>query len=161
MIDYANLAAKAKATQDDEKLAAGRNRELKSDPCAFFARVKKCIFEEMTKANAELSKRGAAVFDRNHLPGFDEDIFLTYGTDSLCRVGLGFVAGRCMITAVISGPPNGYEISRKEYLCDQKASCPDKIHAVGVELPSFGSSPEEIAADIISSVLVGRFGRLG
>jgi hypothetical protein len=158
MVNYAKLADKAKVAQDDENFAAGRNRELKTDPCAFFERVRKCIFEEMSKANAELCKRGAAVFDRNHLPGFEEDIFLTYGTDSLCRVGLGFLAGRCLITAVISGPPNGYEISRKEYLCDQKAPCPDKIHAVGMGFPSFGSSPEEIAADIISSILVGRFG---
>jgi hypothetical protein len=158
MVNYAKLADKAKVTQNDEKLAAGRNRELKTDPCAFFVRVRKCIFEEMSKANVELRKRGAATFDQNHLPGFDTEVFLTLGTDSLCRVGLGFLAGRCLITAIISGPPNGYEISRKEYLCDQKAPCPDKIHAVGVGFPSFGSSPEGIAADIISSILVGRFG---
>ena len=154
--NYAKLADKAKVTQDAEKLAAARNRVLKTDPCAFFERVRKCIFEEMSKANVVLRKRGAAVFDQNHLPGFEEEVFLTYGTDSLCRVGLGSLAKRCQITAVICGPPNGYEISRKEFLCQQKAPCPDKIHGVGAALPSFGSTPKEIAEDIISSILVGR-----
>jgi hypothetical protein len=155
--NYAKLANKAKIAQEAERLAAARNRELKTDPCGFFVRVRKCISEEMSKANVELRKRHAAVFDLNHLPGFEEEIFLTYGTDSLCRVGLGFMAGRCLITAIICGPPNGYETSRKEFNCSQKAQCPDKIHGVGAALPFFGYTAREIAEDIISSVLFRAF----
>jgi hypothetical protein len=158
MINYARLADSAKKMQDAAKSVSVTDKELRADPCAFFDAVKAHLAEEMKKANTELRKRGAVTIDQNHLPGFDTEAFLTFGTDSLCRVGLGIRAGECRITAVICGPPNGYEISRKEYLCGQKALCPDKIHAVGVEFPSSGSSPREIAADIISSILVGRFG---
>lgn len=158
MVNYAKLADSAKKMQDARKSGSDAQKELRADPCAFFDSVKAHLATEMRKANVELRKRGAVTIDQNHLPGFDTEAFLTFGTDSLCRVGLGTRGGECRITAVICGPPNGCEISRKEYLCRQKAPCPDKIHAVGVESPSRGSSPEQIAADIISSILVGRFG---
>jgi hypothetical protein len=158
MVNYARLADSAKKMQDAAKSVSVKDQEAGADPCAFFGAVKAHLAEEMRKANTELRKRGAVTIDQNHLPGFDTEAFLTFGTDSLCRVGLGTKAGECRITAVICGPPNGYEISRKEYLCDQKAPRPDKIHAVGEGFPSSGPSPREIAADIISSILVGRFG---
>jgi hypothetical protein len=111
----------------------------------------------MNKANVELHKRRTAALGRNHLPGFDNEIFLTYGTDALCRVGLDVLRGGCRITAVISGPPNGNELSRKEYRCDQEALCSEKPRAEGPELVIAESCPEEIAADIILGILIGRF----
>jgi hypothetical protein len=130
------------------------HRQLRADPCVFFARVRTQLLEEMKKANVELRKRGAAFLEQNHLPGFPNEMFLTYGTDSLCRVGLGILGGGCRVTAVISGPPNGYEISRKEYLCDQEGFCrearPDGRAVVA-------SHPDEIAVDIISGILRGKF----
>jgi hypothetical protein len=111
----------------------------------------------MKKANVELRKKGAAAIDQNHLPGFDTEAFLTLGTDSLCRVGLGIKTGECRITAVISGPPNGYEISRKEYLCLQDATCKEPLNSGVVALPTAAATPREIAVDIISSFLVGKF----
>ena len=157
MVNYVKLAGKAKEIQDAEKLAVERHRELRADPCAFFERVKAHIVEEMNKANVELRKKRAAVIGRNHLPGFDDEIFLTIGTDSLCRVGLGIMGGGCRVTAIISGPPNGYELSRREYLCIQEASCSEVLHLVGAELTTVVACPDEIAVDIISGILVGKF----
>ncbi|MFY9854868.1 MAG: hypothetical protein WAK26_13415 [Terracidiphilus sp.] len=158
MVNYADLADSAKKMQDAGKSASITHKELRVDPCAFFDGVKAHLATEMKKANVELRKRGAAAIDQNHLPGFDTEIFLTFGTDSLCRIGLGIKAGECRITAVISGPPNGYEISRKEYLCLQEAACKEVLAAAEAGLPNAGAySPREIAADIISSFLLGKF----
>jgi hypothetical protein len=154
VVDYAKLAGKAKGKQDEDKLAFDRHRKLRADPCAFFERVSGHLVEEMKKANVELRKRGAAVLGQNHLPNFVNEIFLTYGTDTLCRVGLGIIGGGCRVTAVISGPPNGYVISRKEYLCDQDAACQEVRHAGRLAV---ASRPNEIAVDIISGILVGKF----
>src|ERR1035437_7595343 len=106
MVNYAKLAEKAKMIQIADKLEAEKHKKLRADPCVFFDSVKAHIAEEMKKANEELRKRGAATLDRNFLPAFSEEIFLSYGTDSICRVGLGIIGGGCRVTAVISGPPN-------------------------------------------------------
>jgi hypothetical protein len=159
MVNYEKLAEKAKMMQIADKLEAEKHKELRADPCNFFEKVKAHILEEMNKANVELRKWGAATLDRNFLPAFSEEILLTYGTDSLCRVGLGIigVGGGCRVTAIISGPPNGYEISRREYLCVQEASCSEVLHLVGAELTTVVACPDEIAVDIISGILVGKF----
>jgi hypothetical protein len=157
MVNYATLADRAKKIQDAGKSASFTQKELKVDPWAFFDAVKANLASEMRKANVELRKRGARTIDQNHLPGFDTEIFLTFGTDSLCRVGLGIIAGECRITAIISGPPNGYEISRKEYLCVQDAASKEVLAAAEAGLPNVGTNPREIAVDIISSFLVGKF----
>jgi hypothetical protein len=157
MVDYAQLAGNAKAIQDADKLAAESHKRLRANPCAFFERVKEHIVEEMNKANVELRKMKADTFDRIHMPSFDDEFLLTYGTCSLCRVGLGVIEGECRVTAVISGPPNGYEISRREYLCVQEESCSEVIHLVGEESSTIVACPNEIAADIVTGILAGKF----
>ncbi len=157
MVNYAKLAVIAKMKQEADHTVIDNHKKLRvDDPCSFFEKVKAHILEEMNKANVELSKRGAATFDRYFLPGFPDEMFLTYGTNSLCRVGLGVKNGNCRVTAIISGPPNGYEISRKEYLCNQDVACHEPLPAVLNELPE-GACPEEIAVDVISGVLRGGF----
>jgi hypothetical protein len=157
MVNYGKLADDARGIRDAGKRADSAHREMSTDPCIFFQKVKASVVEEMNKANVELQKRRASTLGRNHLPGFDDQIFLTYGTDALCRVGLGIKQGECHITAAISGPPNGYEISRKEYRCCQDPASLD------VQLPGepgytkVPTTPNEIAEDIISSILVGKF----
>ena len=158
MANYAKLATIAKMKQEADHAAIDKNKELRAvDPCSFFAKVKEHILEEMNKANVELRKRDAATFDRYFLPGFPDEMFLTYGIDSLCRVGLGVRGGNCRVTAIISGPPNGYELSRKEYLCNQDVACHEPLPFVTDEFPPDGSCPEEIAVDVISGVLRGGF----
>ncbi len=157
MADYTKLADGAKRMQDADKSAVEMHRGLRSAPCSYFDAVKASLVEEMKKANVELRKRETATIDRNHLPGFSDQVFLTFGTDSLCRVGLGISGGQCRITAVICGPPNGHELSRKEYACCQDASCKEELHAAEAELPVEAASPGEIAVDIVSSILAGKF----
>jgi hypothetical protein len=157
MVNYGNLAAKAKVMQDADRLAGNKHRALRTDPCAFFEKVKACVAVEMNKANVELKKRRASVLAWNHLPDFDDQIFLTYGTDALCRVGLGIMRGECRITAVISGPPNGYEISRKEYGCCQDPGCLEVLVPAAQGFTKAPTTPDEIAVDIISGILSGRF----
>jgi hypothetical protein len=158
MTDYAKLADKARAKQEADILAAERHKELRADRCSFFDQVKVHLIEEMNKANVELRKRKAAIFDQYQLPGFADEVFITYGTDSLCRVGLGILGGGCRITAIISGPPNGYEISRKEYLCsDQPLDCKEVRPASEDRSQAVPSCPDAIAADVIAGVLIGKF----
>ncbi|MGD0802115.1 MAG: hypothetical protein ABR906_12430 [Terracidiphilus sp.] len=157
MVDYAKLALDAKLSQEADRLAVERHRSLNSDPCSFFENVRNHLLAEMNKANVELRKRGADIFDRNHLPGFSHEVFLTFGTTTLCRVGLNVHGGGCRLTAVLSGPPNGYELSRKEYVCNQDESCKVVLPARKDGRPSKPSRPEEIAVDIISGILRGSF----
>jgi hypothetical protein len=158
LIDYAKLADRARAKQDADNLATQRHKELRADRCSFFERVKVHLLEEMNKANVELRKRKAAIFDQYQLPGFADEVFITYGTDSLCRVGLGILGGGCRITAIISGPPNGYEISRKEYVCnEQPVECKEVPPAGEDPSPAIPSCPDAIAADVIEGILIGKF----
>ncbi|MGB9407872.1 MAG: hypothetical protein WCA89_10065 [Terracidiphilus sp.] len=157
MADYSKLADNAKLLQEADRRAAERHKSLKADPCDFFEKVRTHLIGEMNKANVELRKRGADVLDRNHMPGFSEEIFLTYGTSSLCRVGLDVHGGACRITDVISGPPNGYVISRKEYLCNQDESCKMALPAVKEGASSGRARPARIAVDIIAGILLGKF----
>jgi hypothetical protein len=157
LTDYGKLAAKAKVIQDAEQFSADEKHGLSMERSIFFERVRTHLLEEMTKANVELHKRQAVGFGRNHMPGFDDEVFITFGTDLLCRVTLEVIGGGCRITAVISGPPNGYELSRKEYPFNQGDSSSEMAPARGAELPGAGVSPYQIAVNIISSVIVGKF----
>lgn len=157
MVDYSKLADIAKLKDIADKSVIEQHKKLQADPCNFFQRVKTHLMEEMRKANEELRKRKAPTFERAHMPSFDDEIFLTYGTDSLCRVGRGIMGGGCRITASISGPPNGYELSRREYLCKKEETCREVLAINEAESKTLSFSPEEVAADIIAGVLVGKF----
>jgi hypothetical protein len=158
MVDYVKLAEHAKAKQEADNLATQRHKELRANPCSYFELVKVHLIEEMNKANVELHKRKAAIFDQYQLPGFPDEVFITYGTDSLCRVGLGILGGGCRITAIISGPPNGYEVCRREYVCsEQPEDCKEEQPASEDRSPTIPSSPDAIAADVIKGILIGRF----
>jgi hypothetical protein len=158
MVNYAELADKARARLDADKLAADRQKNLIDASQAFFEGLKEHLIEELDLVNVELRKRGVPEIRRNHLPGFLKEIFLTYGTDSLCRVGLESMGEQCRIMAVINGPPNGFEVSRKEYLFSQEASSFREVLVIGeAGSPTGVANPAEIAVDIISSVLLGKF----
>jgi hypothetical protein len=72
-------------------------------------------------------------------------------------VGRGIIRGECRITAIISGPPNGFEISRREYLCKQEETCHEVITIDPVQEKKITFTPEDVAVDIISGVLIGKF----
>jgi len=157
MADYAKLAGIARARHEAEQHLADWHQGLKPDPKVYFDKVKMLIFTEMNKANVELLRSGAPLLGRNHLPGFDREIFVTFGTDLMCRVSLEVRSGKDFILAVISGPPNGLELSRKEYPCNFDASYLEMHPAGEAGSPGIGIRPEQIAVDIVSSVLRGEF----
>jgi len=157
VFDYATLVDKAKVTFDANKLAAHSHGSMKAGAFAFFEKVKSNIVKEMNTANAELRKRKAAYIERNHLPEFDGEIFLTYGTHLLCRLRLELRGGRYRIAAVISGPPNGLDLSRKEYPCNFDAHAEHAHHDETGHRPAIGIAPEQIAVDIICGILRGEF----
>ena len=157
MVDYARLAEIAKAKLDADNLQEKRQKESGKESIVFFRRVQEHVFAEMNKANAELHKQGADTIARNNLPHFDKDIFLTYGTHLLCQVKLEVQAARYGISAVIFGPPNRCQVSCKKYSFSCKTSNLRLIDAEDEEYPTVETQPEEIAEDIIASIIVGKF----
>ncbi|MGD0096602.1 MAG: hypothetical protein ABSB60_08905 [Terracidiphilus sp.] len=157
MINYAKLAdiAKSKDVVDTTTLEA--HKKLRPGSCGFYENVLTHLVVEMKKANVELKKRNAPLFDQIKVPSFDDEFLLTYGINSMCRVGRGIMSGGCRITAVISGPPNGYEISRREYLCKKEETCREVISIDELHEKAISFAAEEVAEDIISGVLIGKF----
>jgi hypothetical protein len=157
MVDYEKLAAKAKAIQDAANLASQREKESAIDPKVFFQRVTAQINEEMNKANVELTKRGVGAISRNHLPNFDGVVFLVFGAGGLCRVELEAQPRVSKIKAIICGPPNGNELSRKEFLFGQGiAASPSSTTEAGGQI-TVGDTPQEIAQEIIAGIVIGTF----
>jgi hypothetical protein len=158
VIDYEKLAEKAKAKQDAAKRAVERQRGQRSYPNLFFERVKAHIVEEMDNANAELRKKGAETIVRNYLPSYGGKICITYGNSLLCNVEFEPRAEGGVIKAVISGPPNGNEIARKEYSVNQDASIVERHESKEGGSVIAVSGPDIIAEDIILSILDCEFG---
>jgi hypothetical protein len=156
LTDYAKLADIAKLKETVDTTAVAEHKKLRAEHCSFFESVILHLKEEMKQVNVELHKRKAPIFEQIHLPSFDEEFILTYGTNALCRVGRGIMRGGCRITATISGPPNGYEISRREFLCKQEETC-NEVITIDASQSKISFAPQEVAADIISGILLGKF----
>ena len=80
---------------------------------------------------------------------------MTFGTDLLCCVDMEEAKER--ITAVLFGPPQRCEISRKEYfVC---APPVDWITAAAheAEKSAIGYDPDRIAREIVCGLLEGEF----
>jgi len=153
MADYGKLADKLKSMRSPVKAAPAPQGPPRMDPAAFYEMVKAHIVQEMEKANVELRKRRLGLIDRVFLPSFGSKLCLTYGSELLCTVDLQ--RERESITAVITGPPNAMELSKKEFL----------INEVGAQEPAgkgdpkigAGYSPRRIAGEIISGLLMREF----
>ena len=157
MVDYEKLADRAKMIQVAANFALYRQKTLEADPRGFFQKMTAHIGEEMNKANVELRKRGVGTIARNHLPSFKWTIFLACGTASLCKVQLEVRKPTSRIVATISGPPNGNELSRKVYLLGPEDASSKATEGEEAGLLTRGASPEKVAQDIISGILIGKF----
>ncbi|HZP05900.1 MAG TPA: hypothetical protein VFB43_13450 [Terracidiphilus sp.] len=159
MVDYAKLAERARALQDAAAGITSKPEVKEQDPVVFFDSVKAYLVAEMHKANAELGKRGVATLDRSFSPSFSKRFCFTFGTSLLCSVELDVRTYQPpRIKAIISGPPTGGEIGRREYVFNQRAQEPESFRAdesAGVIVT--GLNAEDTAIDIISSVLSGEF----
>ena len=158
MVDYGKLADRAKALQNaaDESDARSEGKQL--DPLGFFDSVKSHLVTEMHKANVELGKRGLATLDRSFSPSFSGRFCFTFGTSLFCSVELDANGEQRKIKSIISGPPNGGEVGRREYHFSMGLTEPQSFRAddeAGVIVTGLNS--EEIAIDIVSSILMGEF----
>jgi hypothetical protein len=106
------------------------------DATQIYDRVKVLVSYEIEKANAELHKRRLATVERLFLPSYQGRLCLSFGS-LLCTADLQEAKGQ--ITAVITGPPNAQELSRKEFRLG--GDC----------------VPEQIAVEIVSGLLAGEF----
>jgi hypothetical protein len=152
MADYGDLAEKLKGLE--EAVRSAHQKAGKHGPSlnALFESVKVQIDDEIKKANVELRKRRLALIERIFIPCFEGKLCLTFGTVLLCNVKLDETRGR--ITSVICGPPHGQEIARKEYLLSREATEPHGFPSSGTQEVIVGYSPEKIAAEIVSGLLV-------
>jgi hypothetical protein len=158
VVDYAKLADKAKALQEAAKGGGIRGGRMEYDPATFYQTVKSHLVAEINKANSELSKRGVPTLDRSFLPSFSGKFCFTFGMSLFCSVELDAQPERHRIKATITGPPNGNEVGRREYLFNRGGAEPQSFrNEEGVGVIVTGLKPEEIAVDIISSILSGEF----
>jgi hypothetical protein len=157
MVDYEKLAAKAKAAQDAANFASRKAGEAALDPQVFFQQVTAYINEEMKKANVELIKRGIEPISRNLLPNFDGVVLLVFGLGYMCRVELNAGPLLSRVRAIITGPPNGHEISRTEFVFGQEDSPAGSQFAEVGPTRIVGPTPQEIAQEIIAGIVIGKF----
>jgi hypothetical protein len=158
VVDYGKLADKAKAIQDAAKGSGNRGGRVQYDPASFYQTVRAHLVAEINKANPELSKRGVPTLDRSFLPSFSGKFCFTFGMSLFCSVELDAQPERNRIKAVISGPPNGNEVGRREYMFNRGDVEQTSYRAEeGGGTIITGLNPEQIAVDIVSSILSGEF----
>jgi len=138
--DYGKLADKLKG------VGPSNGTGQKTDLVAIYECVKLHVESEIEKANEELIKRRLPTIERLLVPSFHGRLCLTIGSELLCTVDLH--EPKAQITAVISGPPNRCEISRKEFPLTQAPASARSAARYG---------PRQIAVEIVSGLLVGRF----
>jgi hypothetical protein len=154
VVDYGKLADKAKALQRAGK-PGGEAPE--SDPRELYEKVKTHVLAEVAKANAELDKRKMARIERVLSPSYAGRLCLSFGVSLICNVDYTANPEGCRITAIISGPPNGMEISRKQFLAVGEAAQRERLERMGAIPWVKGETPQRIAVAIVSGLLTGEF----
>jgi len=156
--DYGKLADRAKALQRAARAGGDVSQAPPSDPGELYERVKILVLEEADKANLELRKRGMVLIERVLSPSYAGRLCLSFGVSLLLNVDYtAHPEGGCRIIAIISGPPNGAEIARKEFLAVNESPQQERLERLG-EIPwAKESSPQRIAVKIVSGLLAGEF----
>lgn len=135
MTNYGELADKLSSQRSHARPVQEPSANGRSGAAQIYERVRVLVSHEIEKANMELRRRRLTTIERLFLPSYQGRLCLTFGSQLLCTVDLHEAKGQ--IIAVISGPPNAREISRKEF-------------------PLGGDCvPEQIAEEIVSGLLVG------
>lgn len=155
MINYGVLADRISGSVQAGSPARKRLARNGIDPAAFYESVKAQVEEEVGKANEELRKRGLSTIERIFIPSFLGKLSLTFGTALLCSVELHESKGR--VRAVIFGPPNRDEISRKDFFLIPEAADLQGSPMSEVEKAAVGYSPQQIAAEIVSALMLREF----
>ena len=155
MTDYDALAKKLKGMKKSGESAGKKLANYGFDPVTFYQYVKAQVEEEVDQANVELRKQNLPLIERVFIPSFQGKLSLTFGIGFLCTVELQEAKGR--IRAVIFGPPNRDEISRKDYLLNSVAVDLQGSPIDEADKMAVGYSPHKIAAEIVSGLLTGEF----
>ncbi len=155
MTDYDALANKLMGIKKASDLTDEKLANHGFDPVTFYQYVKVQVEVEVDNANVELRKRKLPLVERVFIPGFQGKLSLTFGTEFLCTVELHESKGR--IRAVIFGPPNRDEIARKDFFLNPAAANLQGATVSAGEKVAVGYSPQKIAAEIISGLLMGEF----
>ena len=135
MTNYGDLADKLSSQRPHARPAQESPADRGTDAVQIYERVKLVVSHEIEKANVELHKRRLAKIERLFLPSYQGRLCLSFGP-LLCTADLQEAKGQ--ITAVILGPPNQQEISRKDFALGERR-------------------PEQIAVEIVSGLLAGEF----
>jgi hypothetical protein len=133
--NYGDLADKLINQRSHARSAQEPGADRRVDPAAIYERVKLLVTHEIEKANPELRKRRLVNIERLFLPSYQGRLCLSFGP-LLCTADLHEAKG--LVTAVITGPPNQQEISRKDFALNEYR-------------------PEQIAVEIVSGLLTGEF----
>jgi hypothetical protein len=158
MVDYGKLADRAKALQQARRRGGESPQTPPDDPGQLYEKVKICVLQEADKANKELSKRGMVLIQRVLSPSYSGRLCLSLGISLLCNVEYTpHPDGGCRIKAILSGPPNGAEISRKEFLAVNESPEREKLERLGNIPWAIGLAPQNIAVEIVSGMLAGEF----
>lgn len=137
MTDYGELAQKLSNQRSRAQSAQEAETARGTGHTEVYERVKLHVLEEIEKANVEMRKRKLDTIERTFIPSCRGKLCLTYGSRLLCTIELQ--EAKLRIAAVISGPPNALEISRKEFPLIK------------------GCDPARIAVEIVSGLLMGEF----
>jgi len=145
------MLAERLRTSDHRREEGKRDQKKEFDPRAFFEQLKQHLMAEVNKANAELYKRRLVPIERVLVPCYLGRLCLTFGTIIMCCVE--FDSARRRITAAIIGPPNRWELARREYqLSDGRAKLDRSSTPYPDRSPAEGG-PEAVACDIVSEIL--------
>ena len=136
-MDYSKLAQKLSNQRSDAQSIQHAGVVRGTSLADVYEHVKLHVMNEIEKANVEMRKQKLNTIERVFLPSYHGKLCLTVGSVLLCTVELQ--ESKELIAAVISGPPNAQEISRKEFLLFE------------------GCDPEKIAVEIVSGLLIGEF----
>jgi hypothetical protein len=112
-MNYGKLAQELSNQRSHAEWVQEAGAKRRTDFNEVYERVKLQILSEIEKANMEMRKRKLDTIERIFTPCHRGKLCLTLGSRLLCSVGLQEDKGQ--IAAVISGPPNALEISRREF----------------------------------------------
>ncbi|HET7103531.1 MAG TPA: hypothetical protein VFI20_05550 [Terracidiphilus sp.] len=115
-MDYAKIAAEARALQDATAHDAARRRKQEEASEAFFKAMEKCVYEEVDKANPELRRMNLLTGDRERgvevsPKQFQAQCRLLFGRNTACEVNLDTT--HALIDVEMTGEPdNKGEVKR-------------------------------------------------
>jgi hypothetical protein len=157
MVDYGELAERARVLPWAGDSGGDVSQNQLANPAQAYEKVKASVMEEVAKANQELRKRRVGLIERVFSPSYNGRLCLSFGTMLLCTVDYTVYFGACRILAIVTGPPNGAEISRKQFLVVGESPQRERLERLGSILWAKGSAPQQIAVEIVSGLLAGEF----